>query len=336
MSVIELSMGAWISAAVGVAARLGVADALAEGPRTDAELAESLGVSRDGLDAVLSALQMVGVFARDEDGRYRNTEGSEPLRTDHPNSLRHMSILLTGLYAQGCGSLFEAVQTGKPALNARFGVGLYEYLEEDPETARIFDLAMQEVARPVAGVLAQHLPLANARTVVDVGGGNGELLKGILAAHPHLTGVCVDRPDTARRAAEALAASGDDDLTKRLSFRGADIFRECPSGGDVYLLKNVLHDWNTETAVQILSSIAAAMRDRPAEAGPALLVVMDPIREYDQGAALRPLIKTVIGEQGTGERTEADVRRETAAAGLQIVSITPMPADLAAVACVLA
>jgi hypothetical protein len=247
-----------------------------------------------------------------------------------------MSMLLTGLYAQGCGSLLEAVQTGKPALNARYGVGLYEYLEEDPETAKIFDRAMQEVARPVAAVLAQHLPLANARTVVDVGGGNGELLKGLLAAHPHLKGICVDRADTVRRAEEMLRESGDQHLAGRLEFRAADIFQECPAGGDVYLLKNVLHDWNTETAVRILRSISTAMRDRPAEAGPALLVVMDPVREYDQGAALRPLIKMVIGEQGTGERTEADVRRETAAAGLQVLSITPMPADLAAVACVLA
>ncbi|GAB1639948.1 methyltransferase [Krasilnikovia sp. MM14-A1259] len=336
MSVIELSMGSWISAAVGVAARLGIADELATQPRTDAELAVTLGVSRDSLEAVLSALLMVGVFARDEDGRYRNSEGSEQLRTDHPQSLRHMCMLLTGLYAQGCGSLLEAVQTGKPALNARYGMGLYEYLEQDAETARIFDRAMQEVARPVAAVLAEHLPLENVRTIVDVGGGNGELLKGILAVHPQLTGICVDRADTCRRAEQALRESGDEDLLGRLSFQAADIFQECPSGGDIYLLKNVLHDWNTETAVQILRSISTAMRDRPADAVPPLLVVMDPVREYDQGAALRPLIKMVIGEQGTGERTEADIRRETAAAGLQVISISQLPADLAAVACVLA
>jgi C-methyltransferase len=332
----ELSMGAWMSAAVGVAARLGVADVLAEQPRTDTELAEIVGVTPEGLSGVMSALMMAGVFARDEDGRYRNTESSEPLRSDGPQSIRYMAMLLTGLYAQGCGSLLEAVRTGRPALDARFGLGLYEYLETDPETSLIFDRAMQEVARPVATVLSQNLPLDNVRTIVDVGGGNGELLKGILADHPRLRGICVDRADTCKRAEAALQESGDQDLIERISFQAADIFRECPSGGDIYLLKNVLHDWNSETAVQILSSISAAMRDRPADAPAPLLVVMDPVREFDHGAPLRPLIKLVIGERGTGERTEADIRRETAAAGLQVLSIQPLPADLAAIACVLA
>ncbi|GAA2529099.1 hydroxyneurosporene-O-methyltransferase [Winogradskya humida] len=333
----ELSLGTWISASIGVAARLGVADVLAAGPKTADALAEAIGVRPEAITPVLDALTMVGVFARDEDGRYLNSESSEQLRTDHPQSMRYMSMLLTGLYAQGCGSLLEAVQTNKPALTVRYGVGLYEYLEKDAETAQIFDKAMQEVARPVAGVLAQHLPLANARTVVDVGGGNGELLKGILAVHPHLRGICVDRADTCARAEAALRESGDADLIERLTFEPADIFQECPRGGDVYLLKNVLHDWNSESAVQILSSISAAMRDRDdTPAQPPMLVVMDPVREYDAGAALRPLIKLVIGEQGTRDRSEADIRRETAAAGLQVVSITPMPADLAAVACVLA
>jgi hypothetical protein len=245
-------------------------------------------------------------------------------------------MLLTGLYAQGCGSLLEAVQTGKPALSVRYGVGLYEYLEQDPETARIFDRAMQEAARPVAAILAEHFPFDNVRTVVDVGGGNGELLKGILSVHPHLTGICVDRLDTCRRAEATLRESGDEDLIQRLTFQPADIFKECPSGGDLYLLKNVLHDWSSESAVQILSSISAAMRDRAGDARPPMLVVMDPVREHDTGAPLRPLIKMVIGEQNTRERSEADIRRETAEAGLQVVSINPLPPDLTAVACTLA
>lgn len=336
VSLVDLALGSWISAAIGVAARLGVADVLEEGPATSAELAKAVGVQPDSITPVMKALIMVGVFAQDEEGRYTHSPLSEQLRTGHPQSMRHMCMLLTGLYAQGCGALPEAVQTGQSALNARFGLGLYEYLEQDPETARIFDRAMQEAARPVAAMVAEHYPFENVRTVIDVGGGNGELLKGILTAHPHLKGVCVDRPDTCRRAQAALRESGDEDLVERLTFRPADIFEECPAGGDLYILKNVLHDWSSESAVRILSSISAAMRAGGDGERTPTLVVMDPVQEHDPGAPLRPLIKMVIGEKNTRERSEADIRREAAEAGLQVVSITPLPPDLSAVSCTLA
>jgi C-methyltransferase len=116
----------------------------------------------------MSALIMAGVFIRDENGRYANSPGSDQFRSDHPESMRNMVVLLTGRCAQGCGSPYEAVRTNWPALNAGFGVGLYEYVEKDPETSKSFGPAMREAARPVATVLAQHLPLEDVRTIVDV------------------------------------------------------------------------------------------------------------------------------------------------------------------------
>ncbi|WP_157408311.1 methyltransferase [Actinoplanes sp. N902-109] len=332
----ELSFGGWISASIGVAARLGVADVLAEEPKSADELAKSLDVLPDTLTPVLNALTMAGIFAYDEQGRLTNNETSEPLRTNHPQSMRNLAILLNVLYFQSLGSLVDAVKTGQPALNLRFGMGLYEVMEQDPEMARILDLAMQEWTRPVGATILEHFPFDNVTSIVDVGGGNGELLKTLLGAHPHLRGTVVDRADTCRRAAAALQATGNEDLVERLTFQPGDMFTEIPSGADLYVIKNVLHDWNSESAVTILSNISAAMRDRPADAPEPMLVIMDPVREYDSGSVLRPLIKLVIGEQGTGERTEADIRRETTAAGLQVLSISPLPMDLAAIACKLA
>jgi len=172
--------------------------------------------------------------------------------------------------------------------------------------------------------------------VIDVGGGNGELLKGILSARPELRGICVDRPDTCRRAEANLRESEDHDLIERLTFHPADIFDECPGGGDLYILKNVLHDWSSESAVRILSNIGDAMRAGSGNDQNPVLLVIDPLLEYDAGASLRPLIKMVIGEKNTRERSAADMRRETADAGLQILSITPLPPDLTVVACTLA
>ncbi|MER6398371.1 methyltransferase [Kitasatospora sp. NPDC059973] len=334
-SLVSLVMGSLTSATVGAAARLGVADALADGPATAAELAKAVDADRDALVSLMTALTALGIFARDEDGRYTNSPQSELLRTDHPDSMRHLTALLCGLYAQAAaGGLAEAVRTGTSVMPHAFGVSLYEYLEKDPETARIFDLAMQDWARPIGKILAEHVPFEDVRTVIDVGGGNGTLLKAILTAHPHLKGVCVDRPDTCRRAEADLRASGDADLAGRLTYRPADILREVPEGGDLYILKNVLHDWSSESGIQILGNIRRAM-SAGADGSPTLLVI-DPLAEHDSGAAFRNVIKMIVGEPNTRERTEADMRREAAAAGLQVVSLTPCPADLTVTTCTLA
>ncbi|MFI8084019.1 methyltransferase [Kitasatospora sp. NPDC086009] len=334
-SLVSLVMGSLTSATVGAAARLGVADALADGPATAAELAKAVDADRDALVSLMTALTALGIFARDEDGRYTNSPQSELLRTDHPDSMRHLTALLCGLYAQAAaGGLAEAVRTGTSVMPHAFGVPLYEYLEKDPETARIFDLAMQDWARPIGKILAEHVPFEDVRTVIDVGGGNGTLLKAILTAHPHLKGVCVDRPDTCRRAEAELRASGDADLAGRLTYRPADILREVPEGGDLYILKNVLHDWSSESGIQILGNIRRAM-SAGADGSPTLLVI-DPLAEHDSGAAFRNVIKMIVGEPNTRERTETDMRREAAAAGLQVVSLTPCPADLTVTTCTLA
>ncbi|MFC8722209.1 methyltransferase [Kitasatospora sp. NPDC057198] len=332
----SLVMGSFTSATVGAAARLGIADALAAGPLGPDELAAAVEADRDALVSLMTALIALGVFTEDAEGRYGNSPQSELLRTDHPDSMRYLTALLCGLYAQAAaGGLTEAVRTGTSVMPHAFGVPLYEYLDKDPEAARIFDLAMQDWARPIGAVLAEHVPFEDVRTVIDVGGGNGTLLKTILAAHPHLSGVCVDRPDTCRRAEAELRASGDADLAARLSFRAADILHEVPAGGDLYILKNVLHDWSSESGVRILGNIREAMAAGTPDGSPTLLVI-DPLAEHDSGAAFRNVIKMIVGEARTRERTEADIRREAAEAGLAVTAVTPCPSDLSVATCVLA
>ncbi|MGK5638811.1 methyltransferase [Streptomyces sp. URMC 126] len=336
-SLLGLVMGGFTSATIGAAARLGVADALADGPATGGELAKKVDADPDALEALMKAVTALGVFARDEEGRYTNSPLSEQLRSDHPESIRHLASLLCGLYTQAAsGGLTQAVRTGTSVMPHAFGVSLYEYLDKDPETARIFDLAMQDWSRPIGVLAARHISFEGVRTVVDVGGGNGALLKAILSAHPHLRGICVDREDTCTRAEAELRASGDEDLVRRLRYRPSDILREVPAGGDLYIIKNVLHDWSSESCVRILGNIRKAMS---AGAGPdrkPRLLVVDPLVEHDSGAAFRSVIKMVVGETNTRERSEADLRRETAEAGLDIVSIMPAPADLSVVECVVA
>jgi C-methyltransferase len=333
-------MGAWITRALAVAAHFGIADSLVDGPAAEEELAKATGVHPDAVLPLMKALMMVGVFAQDENGSFTNSPLSERLITDHPESVRHLVMLLGGLYFQACGGLLESAKTGKSALQFVFGVPLYEYLERDPAEAEIFNRAMQERARPVAGTLARNYPFENARTVVDVGGGNGELLKGILSAHQHLKGICVDRAVTCEQAEAELRDSGNEDLIERLSYQPADIFNECPSGGDIYIIKNVLHDWSSDSAVCILGCIrdamSASVAARNGDSQLPLLLIVDALIEHDIAAPLRPLIKLVFGEDDTRERGEAEIRRETAEAGFQVQSITPLPPENCVVACTLA
>jgi C-methyltransferase len=335
-----LSMGAWISRALAVAAHFGIADFLADGPATKEELANATGVHPDAVQPLLKALIGVGVFAENENGSFTNSPLSERLRTDHPESVRHLVQLLGGLYFKACGGLLESAKTGKSALPFVFGAPLYEVLEQDPAEAEIFDRAMQERARPIAVSVAKNYPFENARTVIDVGGGNGELLKGILSVHPHLKGICLDRPVTCERAEASLLASGNEDLIERLSYRPTDIFSECPSGGDIYIIKNVLHDWSSDSAVRLLTNIRDAMSASAAasdgDSQPPMLLIIDAIAEHDVAAPLRPLIKLVFGEDNTRDRSEADIRRETAEAGLEVQSIKPSPPENCVVACTLA
>ncbi|MEU3544391.1 methyltransferase [Streptomyces paromomycinus] len=337
MSLMNLLMGAMASSAVGTAAELGIADALADGPATADELAKTVEADTDSLDSVLQALTALGVFTRDADGRYANSPMSEPLRSDHPDSVRHLATLLCGLYGQAAtGGLTQAVRAGTSVMPCTFGVGLYEYLDSHPDTARIFDLAMQDWTRPIATLLADNLPLDDVHTVVDVGGGNGTLLQALLSAHPHLNGICADRPDTCDRAEHTLAESQQDDLARRLTFRPTDILQDVPTGGDLYLIKNVLHDWNTTTSVQILRNIRTAMTATPrtSAGAPPKLLIIDPLAEHDSGAAFRNVIKMVVGEPRTRSRSEADIRREATEAGFDVLSITPCPADLSVITCV--
>jgi C-methyltransferase len=336
-SLLSIVMGSLTSAAVGAAARLGIADALADGPVSGADLAEAVDADPTALASLMDALTALGIFTRDEAGRYANSPQSEQLRTDHPESIRYLAALLCGLYGQAAaGGLAQAVRTGTAVMPAAFGVSLYEYLEKDPETAQIFDLAMQDWSRPIGTLLAQHVPFDNARTVIDVGGGNGTLLKAILSAHPHLRGVCAERPDTCLRAEAELRATGDEDLISRLSFQPTDILERIPEGGDYYILKNVLHDWSSESGVRILSNIRKAMSNGSGPDGGVQLLVIDPLVEHDSGAAFRNVIKMVVGETNARERTEADMRREAEAAGLKVLSIIPCPADLSVTSCVVA
>jgi hypothetical protein len=253
---LALASGYEVTQLVVVAARLGIADLLAAGPRTVDDLAAATGTHPPSLFRVLRALAGHGVFA-EEDGRFRLTPLAEPLRGDAPDSIRpHLDQIAEWGY-RVWGELLHSVTTGSTAFEHLFGMTNWEYRARTPEASELFHAQMAERARVRGRILvkAQHFP--DGATIVDVGGGEGTILAAILAANPTLRGVLQDLPHVVAGAPPRLAAAG---VADRCQIEGGDFFVAVPRGGDAYLLAAVLHDWGDEDAIRILVSCREAMR----------------------------------------------------------------------------
>jgi hypothetical protein len=318
-----MACGGWMAAAVSAAARLGVADLLAEGPRSVEELAATTETSEPVLERVLRLLASLGVFAHTADGRYENSPDSERLRTDHPRSVRRFCQLAAGEYGRSFDELGYTLETGEPAFRKVFGGSVYDYMERTPEAGAVYDGAMEEIARPVGAELASRRDFSGVRTLVDVGGGRGTLARELLAAHPHLSATVLDRPDVCARTSSELRAT-EPQLAERIAFVGGDFFSGVPAGADLYLLKNVLHNWNDASSSRIVTRVREAMADRPE----ARLLVIEPLRSSGPPSvheAMDDLMQVVVCEPGTTMRSEAGLAGLLEHGGLSIAGSERLP-----------
>src|SRR5262249_43481513 len=253
----QLAIGHYASRALYVAAKLGVADRLADGPRTADELAGATATHPRSLRRVLRFLASLRVLEEGEDGRFALTPLRDPLPADVPGSARAMVMLFGGIGIQESWKELEwCVRTGEPAYRKRGATDPFAEMAQDPEAAANFDKAMAAFTRMTAVAVAAVYDFTPFGTVLDVGGGNGALVLRILEAHPHLRGVVVDQPHVVERAKSGIAASG---LGDRCTAVACDILREVPGGADLYLAKHVIHDWDDERAGAILASCRRAM-----------------------------------------------------------------------------
>jgi C-methyltransferase len=325
VDIVKLTSMSWISKCITVAAELGIADKIGDQALSHGELARLTEADPQVLRRLLQALASVGVFKRDVDGKFRNSVMSESLKTDHPQSMRHLCMLFGGMYYEAWGELRHTVLTGKPASHKVFGGSIYHYMDDHQDVARTYDLAMASLARPVVAEMLKRYDLSEVRTVVDVGGGSGTMLHGILTAHSQISGICADRPDVCARAAAELEGSGDQDLAARLSFRPSDFFTEVPGDGDIYLLKNVLHNWSVDSCRRILKVIGCAMNRQAAV--PPRLFVIEPLVAEDGPGAMRALFQMVICEEGTHGLSYGQMRGLLDVSGFDILSATRLSTE---------
>src|ERR687886_1390198 len=249
-----------VSQAIHVAAALGIADLLEDGPKSVDELAETTGTHAPTLYRLLRALASVGIFIETDDGRFGLTPLAEYLRTDTPGSLRAFVRLIgQQSFWRSWGHLLHSVRTGEPAFRKVHGTGPFEYWAGHPEEAAVFDAAMTSHSSGVVDAVVRSYDFSGIRVLLDVGGGEGVLLAAILAANPSLRGILFDQPHVVGTAGALLEWAG---VADRCEVVGGSFFEAVPVGADAYLLKSVIHDWDDAAAIEILRACRAAMAVR--------------------------------------------------------------------------
>jgi hypothetical protein len=294
----ELLRGALGTRALALAADLGVAEALADGPRSVTELARDVGADADALRRILRALAGEGVFAEEGPGVFRNTEASELLRSGW-GAFAH---LFGGVWLRAAGTLDLSGQASFPR---ELGTDFWAWLAEHPDERAAFDRAMEQGNERRVERLAS-LDWRGDETVVDVGGGNGSLLVGLLRRHPGLRGIVFDLPETTRDEAS---------LGERCSFVAGSFFDHVPEG-DVYVLSTILHDWDDVAATRILETIRASA---PADARLVVLDAVLPDGNEPHGSKWLDLLMLALF--AGRERDEAQWRTLLAAGGFEPASI---------------
>ena len=312
----QMIMGGLMQKSIWVAAKLGIADLIAEKPRAAEELAAATDAHAPSLYRVLRFLAMAGVFAENSDGEFELTPIAELLRSDTPNSMRDYAIMMGEDWIwQAYGELMHTIKTGEIAHDKVQGMSSFEYYAQNEEVGKIFNRAMTNLSLLSAPAIVEAYDFSDINKLVDIAGGHGLLLAAILKANPHLQGVLFDLPFVIEGAGELLESEGVAARTEKVS---GDFFESVPAGADAYLMKHIIHDWNDEQSVKILQNIRRAMNDD----GKVLLAEMV-VPEGNEPSPAKGLDLVMLTIEGGKERTEKEYQELLEAAGLRLTRVIP-------------
>lgn len=318
MQMLQMMNGFWMTQCIGVAAQLGVANQLIEGAKSVETLAESLNVDAQALYRLLRALASAGIFSETEPRQFQLTPMAEYLRTDAPTSIRGLAIWSGSepTHWQMWGNLLYSVKTGKPAFEHVTGMPIFTYTSQNSEFAAVFDQAMTSASAMFNPAIIHSYDFSSIKTLVDIGGGQGAFLAAILQANQHLNGIVYDLPHVIEGAKSYLEKLG---LQNRCQAIGGSFLESVPEGGDAYIMKNTLTNWDDEHAIQILKNCYRAMPQ-----GSKLLMaqsVIAPGNQPDIGkfTDLEMLLVTTGGR----ERSAAEFEQILNTSGFQLNRILP-------------
>jgi len=302
-----------------VAARLGLADCLKDGPKECDDLAHATDSHGPTLRRVMRALASVGILAQDDQQRFALTPLGELLRSDTADSLRDLVLnALAEERYRAWGGVMHTVKTGETAFDHVFGVGVWQYRAEHAEFGALFDKSIVTFTAHSQAALAAY-PFGSFNTIVDVGGGSGSLMTAILQTHPSVRGVIVDLPRVAEQTRRRIAEAG---LSERCDVIGSDAFAELPAGADGYVLSTVIHDWDDKHSIELLLSCRRTMTP-----GSRLVLIERVLPEHlDSSPASRPVVMSDLNMMimtGGHERTVTEFYALFQAAGFALTQVTP-------------
>jgi hypothetical protein len=321
LAVLQMASGYWVSRSIYVAAKLGIADLLKDSPKSCDELATATGTHAPSLYRVLRALASLGVFAETQPNHFTLTPLAACLQSDVPGSFRACVIVLGEEYYRAWGEFMHSVHTGGSSFEHIYGMNLFDYYAQNPESAKIFDESMTNLSAVESAAIAASYDFSSIQTLVDVAGGEGLLIASILKSNPTLKGVLFDLPHVIERAKRFLEAEG---LLERCQQAAGNFFESVPEGGDAYILKHIIHNWDDERAIGILKQCHKVM---PAN-GKILVAeqVIPPGNEPFMGKLFDLHMLAVTS--GGRERTEAEYRALFEKAGFKLTRIVPTQGDV--------
>jgi hypothetical protein len=302
-----------ISQSIYVAAALGIADLIADEPKSAEQLAKATGVQAASLRRIMRTLTGFGVFAQDGSDRFALTPIGEFLKADVTGSLHPAALFFGGEDgAQTEGLLLHCVKTGETAYEKLFGKtdALFDRFQKDPVAAALFNATMTSFSTLHLTGLLDAYDFSGINRLVDVGGGHGRNLAEILKRHPKMRGVLFDMPHAFEGGQQTIAQAG---LSDRCEVVSGDFFKSVPSGADGYLISRVIHDWDDEKSIAILKVVRRAI------APDGRLMLLETMLRPGQ-RSLYPLLSDLNMMLRTGgcERTEEEYRSIYRAAGFEL------------------
>src|ERR1700736_4702658 len=323
-AMMEMVIATWTSQAITVAAQLGVADALTNGPLPIEELAARVGADPDALRRLLRALISKGIFRHRRDGRYELNSLAGTLRSDAPISMTWAAQFYGSAEQRERWTLMvDSIRTGSSVVPELRGMESFDYFAGQPELAELFNQTMTSVSELTDGPVVAGYDFSAYPVIVDVGGGHGPLLAAILAGAQASRGVLYDLPQVVADAPKCLRQCN---VADRVRIAEGSFFDSVPGGGDAYILKNIIHDWPDEKAVQILRNVRAAAGPRAT-----VLLVELIIPEHDRDFPGKWVDLEMLLNLGARERTAAEYRDLLSQAGFQITRVVQTASPLSVV-----
>jgi DNA-binding transcriptional ArsR family regulator len=323
-AMMEMIMNAWTAQAIAAVVELGIADALADGPLRAEDLASRVNADPDALRRLLRALIGRGIFRQRRDGRYELNSLADTLRSNVPFSAAGLARMVGARqHREHWSYLSDAIRTGKAVIPAVNGTDAFDYLRQEPELAEAFNQAMADTTAMTVDSLIAAYPFVSYPTIVDVGGGVGQLLAAILTATPTARAILYDLPQAVAGAPLLFRRNAIED---RVCVMEGSFFDAVPEGGDIYVLKNVIHDWPDDEAIEILKNVHAAAKN-----GSTILLIEFVIPNHNREYVGHWTDLEMLLTQAGRDRTAVEYRSLLESAGFRFTRVVSTASPLSLV-----